>query len=153
MFFSPTITVHAKPAYVLGIDLGTSTTCIAIIKEDGTRQDIGIYEDDRDTDPCMPSVVAFARSGELLIGEKALRQAVVNPESTIYEVRSVIPISLGNPALRCIFRVEMKNPFSVRPGPITFLHPQTPLVLLCYTIVQLKSMPMLLCGAFVRCII
>ena len=59
---------------------------MAIIKEDGTRKDIGIYEDDNDADPCMPSIVAFSRNGELLIGEKALRQAVVNPDSTIYEV-------------------------------------------------------------------
>ena len=61
-----------------------------MIKEDGTRQDIGKYEDDEDVDPCMPSIVAFAQNGELYIGEKALRQAIVNPHSTIYEVCSVI---------------------------------------------------------------
>jgi molecular chaperone DnaK (HSP70) len=86
--------VHAKPPYVLGIDLGTSTTCIAIIKENGTRQDIGIYVDDSDVDPCIPSIVAFAQNGELFVGEKALRQAVVNPHSTIYEVCSLFLISL-----------------------------------------------------------
>ena len=71
---------------MIGIDLGTSTTCIAIIKEDGTQQDIGMYEDESDVDPCIPSIVAFGLNGELLIGERALRQAVLNPESTIYEV-------------------------------------------------------------------
>jgi molecular chaperone DnaK (HSP70) len=82
--------VTAKPPYVLGIDLGTSTTCIAIIKEDGKRKDISIYDDDSDADPCIPSVVAFASNGELLIGEKALKQAVVNPKSTIYEVKRLM---------------------------------------------------------------
>jgi hypothetical protein len=67
---------------------------MAIIKEDGTRQDIGIYVDDSDVDPCIPSVVAFAQNGELLVGEKALRQAVVNPHSTVYEVCSLFLISL-----------------------------------------------------------
>ena len=80
----------AKPPYVLGIDLGTSTTCVAIIKEDGQKQDIPIYDDDDDTDPCMPSVVAFGLNGKLLIGEKALQQAVVNPNSTIYEVKRLM---------------------------------------------------------------
>ena len=84
--YSSLITIHAKPPYVLGIDLGTSTTCIAVIKENGTRRDIGIYEGENDMDPCMPSVVAFAQNGDLLIGEKALQQAMISPHSTIYEV-------------------------------------------------------------------
>ena len=79
-----------KPPYVLGIDLGTSTTCIAIIDEDGNRQDIAIYDDSSDNDPCMPSVVAFSLSGELLVGEKAFQQAVINPKSTIYEVKRLM---------------------------------------------------------------
>ena len=79
-----------KPPYVLGIDLGTSTTCIAIINEYEKRQDIAIYDDNNDKDPCMPSVVAFSASGELLVGEKAFQQAVVNPKSTIYEVKRLM---------------------------------------------------------------
>ena len=89
-FSSATVNVIAKPPYVLGIDLGTSTTCIVVIKEDGTTQDINIYHNRNDTDPCMPSVVAFAKSGKLLIGEEALQQAVTNPLATIYEVKRLM---------------------------------------------------------------
>lgn len=84
------VVVTAKPPYVLGIDLGTSTTCIVVIKEDGTTQDINIYDGEGDTDSCMPSIVAFGLDGKLLIGEKALRQAVLNPQSTIYEVKRLM---------------------------------------------------------------
>ena len=89
-FSSATVNVIAKPPYVLGIDLGTSTTCIVVIKEDGTTQDINIYHNRNDTDPCMPSVVAFAKNGKLLIGEEALEQAVTNPLATIYEVKRLM---------------------------------------------------------------
>ncbi|CAB4028033.1 mediator of RNA polymerase II transcription subunit 37a-like [Paramuricea clavata] len=80
---------------------------MVIIKEDGTRQDIGIYVDDSDVDPCIPSIVAFAQNGELLVGEKALRQAVVNPHSTIYEVKRLMGRSYyDDPDHKFVYRVR-----------------------------------------------
>lgn len=87
------VKVSVKPPYVLGIDLGTSTSCVVVIRENGTQEDIAILDKDlpvHDTDPCMPSVVAFGRNGELLVGEQALHQAVINPLSTIYEVKRLM---------------------------------------------------------------
>jgi molecular chaperone DnaK len=101
---------------VLGIDLGTSTTCIAVIKENGTRQDIGIYEDDDDVDPCLPSIVAFAQNGELLVGEKALRQAVVNPLSTIYEVCSLAIVRTIISWLQRKLQKSTAGPVSLQPS-------------------------------------
>ena len=88
--FSPPISVTVMPQYILGIDLGTSTTCVAFIDENGKRSDIPIHADARDSEPCMPSVVAFGLNGDLLIGEKAYRQAVTNPRSTIYEFKRLM---------------------------------------------------------------
>ena len=83
------VRVAVKPPYVLGIDLGTSTTCVSYITEDGRKEDIKLNGDE-DDEVCMPSVVAFADNGELLIGKKALNQAVINPLSTIYEVKRLM---------------------------------------------------------------
>ena len=83
------VRVAVKPAYVLGIDLGTSTTCVTYMNEDGKKEDIKLNGDE-DDEPCMPSVVAFADNGELLIGKKALNQIVINPLSTIYEVKRLM---------------------------------------------------------------
>jgi actin-like ATPase involved in cell morphogenesis len=80
--------VAVKPPYVLGIDLGTSTTCVSYMSEDGIKRDIKL--NGKDYEPCMPSVVAFADNGELLIGKRALNQAVLNPLSTIYEVKRLM---------------------------------------------------------------
>ena len=82
------VRVAVKPPYVLGIDLGTSTTCVSYIDEDGRKEDINLNGDE-DDEPCMPSVVAFA-NGSLLFGKEALNQAVVNPLSTIYEVKRLM---------------------------------------------------------------
>ena len=83
------VRVAVKPAYVLGIDLGTSTTCATYMNEDGKKEDIRL-NGDMDDEPCMPSVVAFANNGELLIGKKALNQIVINPLSTVYEVKRLM---------------------------------------------------------------
>lgn len=83
------VRVAVKPPYVLGVDLGTSTTCVSYINEMGKKEDIKLNGDE-DDEPCMPSVVAFARDGKLLIGKEASAQAVLNPLSTIYEVKRLM---------------------------------------------------------------
>jgi molecular chaperone DnaK len=70
---------------VLGIDLGTTNSCMAVM-EGGEPVVIPNAEGTRTT----PSVVAFAKNGERLVGQAAKRQAVTNPEHTIYSVKRIM---------------------------------------------------------------
>jgi len=72
-------------AKVLGIDLGTTNSCMAVM-EGGEPLVLENSEGKRTT----PSVVAFAKNGERLVGEAAKRQAVTNPRNTIYSVKRFI---------------------------------------------------------------
>src|SRR5579871_3471534 len=69
-------------AKVIGIDLGTTNSVVAVM-EGGEPKVIPNAEGSRTT----PSVVAFARNGERLVGQVAKRQAITNPENTIYSIK------------------------------------------------------------------
>ncbi|MFN7140867.1 MAG: Hsp70 family protein, partial [Limisphaerales bacterium] len=69
-------------AKVLGIDLGTTNSCMSVM-EGGEPLVLENSEGKRTT----PSVVAFAKNGERLVGEAAKRQAVTNPRNTVYSVK------------------------------------------------------------------
>lgn len=69
-------------AKVVGIDLGTTNSCVAVM-EGGKPTVIANAEGFRTT----PSVVAFAKNGDRLVGQIAKRQAVMNPENTFYSVK------------------------------------------------------------------
>ncbi|MFA6042319.1 MAG: molecular chaperone DnaK [Patescibacteria group bacterium] len=70
---------------ILGIDLGTTNSCMAII-EGGEPKVLENKEGNRTT----PSVVAVSKTGERLVGQVAKRQAVVNPENTLYSIKRLI---------------------------------------------------------------
>ena len=70
---------------ILGIDLGTTNSCMAVM-EGGESVVIPNREGARTT----PSVVAFSKTGERLVGQAAKRQAVTNPKNTIYSVKRFI---------------------------------------------------------------
>jgi molecular chaperone DnaK len=72
-------------AKVIGIDLGTTNSCVAIM-EGGDPNVIANAEGSRTT----PSVVAFTDSGERLVGQIAKRQAITNPENTVFAVKRLI---------------------------------------------------------------
>jgi molecular chaperone DnaK len=72
-------------AKVIGIDLGTTNSCVAIM-EGGDPNVLANAEGSRTT----PSVVAFTDSGERLVGQIARRQAITNPENTIFAVKRLI---------------------------------------------------------------
>src|SRR5690348_10855670 len=72
-------------AKVIGIDLGTTFSCVAVM-EGGKAKVIENSEGARTT----PSVVAFASSGEVLVGQPARRQAITNPENTIFAIKRLI---------------------------------------------------------------
>src|SRR3954447_2929034 len=69
-------------AKIIGIDLGTTNSVVAVM-EGGEPQVITNAEGGRIT----PSVVAFAKSGERLVGQVAKRQAITNPENTIFSIK------------------------------------------------------------------
>jgi molecular chaperone DnaK len=72
-------------AKIIGIDLGTTNSCVAIM-EGGKPRVIENSEGDRTT----PSIVAFSKDGEVLVGQSAKRQAVTNPHNTLYAVKRLI---------------------------------------------------------------
>ncbi|WP_308366133.1 MULTISPECIES: molecular chaperone DnaK [unclassified Microbulbifer] len=72
-------------AKIIGIDLGTTNSCVAVLDGDKARV-IENAEGDRTT----PSVVAFTEDNEILVGQSAKRQAVTNPQNTLFAVKRLI---------------------------------------------------------------
>ena len=70
---------------VIGIDLGTTNSCVAVM-EGGKPKVIDNSEGDRTT----PSIVAFTKDDEVLVGQTAKRQAVTNPTNTLFAVKRLI---------------------------------------------------------------
>ena len=70
---------------VIGIDLGTTNSCVAIM-EGGKPRVIENSEGDRTT----PSIIAFTKDNEVLVGQPAKRQAVTNPQNTLFAIKRLI---------------------------------------------------------------
>jgi molecular chaperone DnaK len=70
---------------IIGIDLGTTNSCVCVMEGDKARV-IENAEGDRTT----PSIVAFTKEGETLVGQSAKRQAVTNPQNTLFAVKRLI---------------------------------------------------------------
>ena len=70
---------------IIGIDLGTTNSCVAILDGDHARV-IENAEGDRTT----PSIIAYADDGEILVGQPAKRQAVTNPKNTLFAIKRLI---------------------------------------------------------------
>lgn len=79
-------------AKVLGIDLGTTNSAMAIF--DHGEAKIIVNKEGKNT---TPSVVAFTDKGEILVGESAKRQAVTNPEKTIYSIKRIMGLMCDEP--------------------------------------------------------
>jgi molecular chaperone DnaK len=80
---------------VIGIDLGTTNSCVAIMEGKETRV-VENAEGARTT----PSMVAFAKNGERLVGQSAKRQAVTNPANTLYAVKRLIGRRFDDPMVK-----------------------------------------------------
>jgi molecular chaperone DnaK len=87
-------------AKVIGIDLGTTNSCVAIM-ETGDPNVLANSEGSRTT----PSVVAFTDSGERLAGQIARRQAITNPENTIFAVKRLIGRRFDDPMVQKAIKV------------------------------------------------
>lgn len=70
---------------IIGIDLGTTNSCVAVM-EDGKARVIENSEGDRTT----PSIVAFNKDNEVMVGQSAKRQAVTNAKNTLYAIKRLI---------------------------------------------------------------
>jgi molecular chaperone DnaK len=92
---------------IIGIDLGTTNSVVAVM-EGGEPNVIANPEGGRTT----PSVVAFTKSGERLVGQVAKRQAITNPENTVYSIKRFMGRRFNE------VQSEIKTvPFKVTPGP------------------------------------
>ena len=83
------------PGKVIGIDLGTTNSCVAVI-EGGEPNVMPNSEGGRTT----PSVVAFTDSGERLVGQVAKRQAITNPENTLFAIKRLIGRKYNSPEVQ-----------------------------------------------------
>ena len=93
---------------IIGIDLGTTNSCVAVI-EGQQQKVIENAEGGRTT----PSVIAYTDNDEVLVGLPAKRQAVTNPENTLFAVKRLIGRSINDPQIK----KEMKHlPFNVVDG-------------------------------------
>ncbi len=80
---------------IIGIDLGTTNSCVALM-EGGDPKVIANVEGNRTT----PSIVAFTDSGERLVGQTAKRQAITNPDNTVYAVKRLIGRKFVSPEVQ-----------------------------------------------------
>ncbi|HSF02411.1 MAG TPA: Hsp70 family protein, partial [Solirubrobacterales bacterium] len=94
---------------VIGIDLGTTNSCVAIL-EGGRPEVVANAEGARTT----PSMVAFTDSGEKLVGQIAKRQAVTNPERTIYAAKRLIGRKRDSDEVE---RFARSSPFAIEAAP------------------------------------
>jgi molecular chaperone DnaK len=77
---------------IIGIDLGTTNSCVAVM--DGKE---GRVIENSEGARTTPSMVAFTDDGERLVGQPAKRQAVTNPENTLFAIKRLIGRRYGDP--------------------------------------------------------
>lgn len=70
---------------IIGIDLGTTNSCVAIM--DGAKARV---LENAEGDRTTPSIIAYTQDGETLVGQPAKRQAVTNPENTLFAIKRLI---------------------------------------------------------------
>jgi molecular chaperone DnaK len=87
-------------AKIIGIDLGTTNSCVAVM-EGGEAKVITNQEGGRTT----PSIVAVSETNERLVGQIAKRQAITNPENTIFGVKRLIGRSYGSPEIQSDMKI------------------------------------------------
>ncbi len=85
---------------VIGIDLGTTNSCVAIMEGPAGAKDSVRVIENAEGARTTPSMVAFAKNGERLVGQSAKRQAVTNPNNTLYAVKRLIGRRFDDPMVK-----------------------------------------------------
>ena len=93
---------------VIGIDLGTTNSCVAVM--DGKESRVLENSEGART---TPSIVAFTKDGERLVGASAKRQAVTNPEATLYAIKRLIGRSFKDEQVQ---KMAKGAPFNIVEG-------------------------------------
>jgi molecular chaperone DnaK len=119
-------------AKIIGIDLGTTNSVVAVM-EAGDPTVVANAEGNRTT----PSVVAFTKGGERLVGVTAKRQAVVNPENTIYSVKRLMGRRADDPETK---RTKGMVPYQVVEGPNDDARVKIPVKDKAYTPQEISAM-------------
>jgi len=117
---------------VVGIDLGTTNSVIAVM-EGGEPTVIHNAEGGRLT----PSVVAFTKSGERLIGQAAKRQAIVNPENTIFSIKRLMGRRYDDPEVQ---KAREILPYEIVRGPVDDARVRIPVTDKVYTPQEISAM-------------
>jgi molecular chaperone DnaK len=115
---------------IVGIDLGTTNSVVAVL-EGGEPVVITTAEGSR----LLPSVVAFAKTGERLVGQTAKRQAVVNPENTVFSIKRFMGRRFGEVA-----EERQRVPYKVIEGPSGDARVQIPQTGQTYTPQEISAM-------------
>ncbi len=93
---------------IIGIDLGTTNSCVAVM--DGSEPKVIENSEGART---TPSIVAFAKNNEKLVGQSAKRQAVTNPQNTLFGVKRLIGRKFSDASLK---KTKELSPFSIVEG-------------------------------------
>jgi len=93
----------------IGIDLGTTNSCVAVMEGKAPKV-IESPEGARTT----PSIVAFDKNGEVIVGQAAKRQAITNPENTIFAIKRLIGRRYDDPIVE---KDKALIPYKIVPGP------------------------------------
>ncbi len=117
---------------IVGIDLGTTNSVVAVM-EGGDPVVIPTAEGGR----LCPSVVGFNKNGERLVGQTAKRQAVVNPENTIYSIKRLMGRHIDDPETK---RTMEMVPYKIIAGPQQDARVHIPIVNRTYTPQEISAM-------------
>jgi molecular chaperone DnaK len=117
---------------IIGIDLGTTNSVVAVM-EGGNPTVIANAEGSRTT----PSVVAFTKGGDRLVGITAKRQAVVNPENTVYSVKRLMGRRIDDPETK---KTMGMVPYSITEGPNHDARVSIPIKSKVYTPQEISAM-------------
>ena len=115
---------------IVGIDLGTTNSVVAVL-EGGEPVVITTAEGSR----LLPSVVAFAKTGERLVGQTAKRQAVVNPENTVFSIKRFMGRRFSE-----VVEERQRVPYQVVEGPAGDARVQIPQTSQTYTPQEISAM-------------
>src|ERR1043165_1355136 len=100
---------------IIGIDLGTTNSCVAIVEvpHAGARPDIKVIPNQEGA-RTTPSIVGFASSGERLVGQVPKRQALTNPEETVFAVKRLMGRKVDSSDVKK--QIELA-PYRIAPSP------------------------------------